>query len=150
MNKSVFRRMSDLSQKHYRIILLILAAVGLFYWFQWRPMIIREQCAMPELYTDPIPALTQNDIDTAIAAYNKCLATNTQPQTSIVPPPASAFLNNPIDNFLNQPYCPITSPNGEEGTHLLTATPHPAIPAKPYFVQATPAEYSACLHIHGI
>lgn len=146
--KNILNEIKAFFQKRSQIILIVLVTVGLFYWFQWRPMKIREQCAMPELYTDPVPALTQSDIDTAIAAYNKCHTTQSAYSDFLsnpagLPPPFSALLKPPF-------YCPITSPNGEKGSHLLTAVPHPAIPAKPYFVQATPAEYSACLHIHGI
>ena len=109
------------------LLLATLISGGLFYWFQLRPAEIKRGCSWVEKHTEAIPEVTQSDIDKAkVDATAMKKARESEGETSI---------QSIVEWKLSR---------------LAAESPHPVISSKTSYVPADPAEYSFCLHSHGL
>src|SRR3989338_2816035 len=102
------------------LTIFVLSVAGAFYWYEWRPMQIRKGCSQIEKQTAARPEVTQVDIDQAKIDV------------------AAMHKNQLISaaEFML--------------TILAAESPHPAVPSRTYYQEASPAEYNVCLHSHGL
>src|SRR3989338_6469815 len=117
--------MNWLKENWFRVGLLTVLTICIasaFYWYEWRPMQIRKGCSWIEKQTAARPKVTQADID--------------QAKIDVAAMPKNKQLFQSITEW--------------RLTKLVAENPHPAVPSETYYETATHAEYSECLHSHGL
>ncbi|MSU74594.1 hypothetical protein EXS57_02335 [Candidatus Kaiserbacteria bacterium] len=119
--------------KTWALLLATLILGGYFYWFQLRPAEIKRGCSWVEEQTEAIPEVTQADIDQAKIDLADCKKTHPDPKDSLE---TWAEFNAAVQ-------C-------KDLAKLTAETPHPATPSRTYYEETSPAEYSFCLHSHGL
>ena len=118
--------------KYQVVILIVLVLGGLFYWFQLRPAFIKKECSWVEKHTEAVPEVTQADIDQAKIDSANC---------------------NEIKYPENRIQTVAEWKEANAAAHcrlLATGGPRAAVPPKTYYEPASSAQYSQCLHAHGL
>ncbi|OGC68474.1 hypothetical protein A2415_00020 [candidate division WWE3 bacterium RIFOXYC1_FULL_39_7] len=111
-------------------IIGLLLVGGLFYWFQFRPTKIKHGCSWVKMHSDAIPArdgMTEGELK------EKGLL-----KTCPSPPPSL------LDQYISNK-CEV------QNQDIIDANKHQEyVPAKDWYREATPQEYSFCLHDRGM
>ena len=124
--------------KHKVAIISVVILGGLFFWFQIRPAEIKKECSWVEKQTSAVAEVTQAQADQAkidLAACQKTYPNHKTIYDALIP-------NNGGYQGMPSPEC--------SALDLAAQGPHPAVPSRNYYVAADSAQYSFCLHSHGL
>lgn len=119
------------------LVILTMTVVGVFYWYSYRPEQIKKECSWVEKHTDEILELTQAQANQAKIDSSRCYSELNKINSEKV----TGSLNFAAMN--KQLECARLSSIAE-------TRPHPAVPSKVYYAQASPTEYNFCLHSRGL
>ena len=121
--------------KHRFVILVILVLGACFYWFEWRPTEIKKECSYVPYKIEAITELTQETIDKEKADFDACVTKNPSP---------------PIKGLFSDIFIDSISAVCSKMPRGYGETPRNASPARIEYREAYPAEYTFCLHSHGL
>jgi hypothetical protein len=116
--------MEKIKQYKYIIMLALVIFIGVFYWYELRPAIVKHNCSWVKRHAEAIPAklsMTKEDIKKA----DEC--------------------DNQLDDNTNN-----TPALSKLKCLSLRWEPQSAQPARDWWEEATPVEYQFCLHNHGL
>ena len=123
--KSLFNSLRPYT-KWFVLGVLVFMVVGVaFYWYGWRPSVIKKECSWVERHSDASPGRpgkTKEEIDSCNA---ECKA---------------KYSGGGVWNKLNQQACFCD----------LFAEPEPPTPAKDWWEKATTTQYNFCIHSKGL
>ena len=129
-NKKRFVLFLEFINKNKKMIGLILIAFTLFYWFAWRPTIIKKECSWTTYETEPIPAFAGITQEQAKEMTKECLHTGMSFEN----------FNKAYNKYFISDDCPEVKPE----------SPRPAVPSKKITRTSTENEYKMCLRHHGL
>lgn len=130
--------MKNFLQKNRLKVCIVILAVFAFGWFELRPTAIRANCSWVKRYTLPVAEVTQaqtNQANIDLATCQKEYPNHKTVYDELIP-------NNGGYQGLPSPEC--------AALVLAAQGPHPAVPSRTYYVAADSAQYSFCLHSHGL
>jgi hypothetical protein len=148
------------------VILFILLATGLFYWYQWRPAQIKHQCSWVAMHSDAKPgrpALTKDQLlamhkirscQNEIAAMKKEDPTANYALGDMSVRPIFPSTNGGLASLralFNDPKYTATSCIAD-GNQVIAAYSKPIapVPAKDWYEPSTKEQYNFCLHDKGL
>lgn len=126
--------MKEKIRKYWWVIIIVLILGGAFYWFQWRPAIIKHNCSWVKMVnpaTSAQPAITREEAEYSQLKYDECVE-NMDFSNSQFPA---------MDKLLS---C---------GRNFEVKKERDAIPAKPeaeWYRNAKKDEYDFCIHDSGL